>query len=231
MSMNTEPSSSAEVAGWGEQWVSEWIAEGPPGNKDCREWVADFWRKEDLSSVMWNWRRYPTDGTDAFDGFVLEWKVRNDIGLYNWTRNGLVVWRMYQRHRDLGLPVPEEILQKFDQWAQSLEIASGAKEIAKAIEMTGDKGGAQGAAQLHRAGRMREIASRVNQLMQLGRRPMATVNEIYREVGKPYRLSAAKVKAIWMRWKRLERQAKAARAAAATQAAIHALVGRQVRAP
>lgn len=193
---------SAEVAEWGERWLREWIAEPGIGDDErgTREWLAEGWRSWSLEAwVYWaNHTRHVTGGY-SWDQFHANHASNNHFRLYQRERNGLLVWRMFREYRELGLPVPEAILGTFDMWAHRLEVASGIKEIAAAIEMTGPGGGPQGAAHLRKVERQREIVSEVEQLKRVFA-GMSTA-EAQRRVARRKGLTVAAVRAACTRWR------------------------------
>lgn len=190
---------SAEVAEWGEQWLSNWIAEPglAPDERETREWLAEGWRQWTLESWVGSaheWQRI--SGGYAHDEFSANHEANNHYLLYLRERSGLLVWRMFGEYRRRGLPVPEAVLGKFDEWADRLERASGVKEIASAIEMTGEGGGPQGAAHLRKVERQRYIASDVHRLHKLG----LTLTAAQRRVATDRGMTLAAVRSAWLRW-------------------------------
>lgn len=189
---------SAEVADWGEQWLQDWIAEPgiPDDERETRMWLAEGWREWNLRS----WVYWANQGAAKIGGDLVtaNHASNNHFRLYQRERNGLLVWRMFREYRQRGLPVPEAILGTFDLWADRLERASGVKDIAAAIEMTGTGGGPQGAAHLLKVERQRRIVSAVEQLKGLGAgMPSA---EAQRRVAKRMGLTVAAVRAACTRW-------------------------------
>ncbi|MBL8352644.1 MAG: hypothetical protein JNL87_20295 [Burkholderiaceae bacterium] len=193
--------SSAEVAKWGEQWLQDWIAEPgiPDHERETRGWLAEGWREWSLESwVYWATHDRHMTGGHSWDEFEANHESNNHFRLYRRERSGLLVWRMFSEYRERGLPVPEAILSTFDVWARRLEVASGIKDIAAAIEMTGPGGGPQGAAHLRKVERQREIVSEVEQLKGLG--AGMTSAEAQRRVAKRKGLTVAAVRAACTRW-------------------------------
>lgn len=197
---------SAAVAEWGERWLREWIAE--PGlsadESDTRAWVAENWRAWSLET----WVYWANHERRTFGGTVEEWNARHAAGnhatLYPRERNGLLIWRAFAEYRAAGLPVPEPILRKFDEWASRLERASGADDVARAIDMTGPGGGPQGAAHLAKIERARAIVSAVQALTARNVSPAAAHARVARERG----MTAAAVRMTCNRWSKPEARAR-----------------------
>lgn len=140
---------SADVAEWGEAWLAEYVAGNHGGDNDpeLRKWIAGNWANWSLE----DWTRAATEERAFFGGmtcdeFNCNGAVRRELALFARTGNGLHVWRAYGWFRHFGLPIPEWLLSTFDEWWRRLEKASGAPAIAAAIDMSGKKGGPQGAA-------------------------------------------------------------------------------------
>jgi hypothetical protein len=231
--MTDERTTSEAVAAWGEAWLAEWVASGLPQDREQRDGLANLWRKVTLAHVVEEWRKGRADpkyleSFEAWKRYEVNHSVGNLIGLYKMTLNGLVIWRIYREYREEGLAVPEAILEKFDQWATRLEHASGAPEVAAAIQMTGSKGGAQGAAALKRAEHRRQVASDVHQLLDFykGRiRP----SEAFSRVARLHRMKVSEVKAVWNRWNKEIREADRDATASTTDEVMHRLAGGKVR--
>lgn len=136
------------------------------------------------------------DGGHPLDEHNLRRRVMNQLVLYARERNGLLIWRAYRVCRASGARVPESILAKFDEWAARLESASGARAIAQVIEMTGPRGGPQGAKHLLKVERQRHIVSAVAFYMALG---MTRANAQQRAADE-LRLTVAAVKSACARW-------------------------------
>jgi hypothetical protein len=135
---------SAEVAVWGERWLSDFVNDPAirAEERETREWLASHWRQWSLEAwINSAYQMQRVWGGWPHDEFNANHAANNHWFLYRRERNGLLIWRMYAEYREAGLPVPEPILQHFDEWWRRLERASGMKEIAEAIEMTGPKGG------------------------------------------------------------------------------------------
>src|SRR5690606_6212651 len=60
--------------------------------------------------------------------------------LFRMTGNRLLLWQIYRLYRAAELPIPEDVLREFDRIAEGLESASGPKEIASVLGLTGRKG-------------------------------------------------------------------------------------------
>jgi hypothetical protein len=198
--------SSESVSEWGERWLQEWVAE--PGlsadDKHARLWLADEWRAWSLET----WAFWAAHDLRTFGGTVEEWNARrrawSHLSLFPRERNGLLVWRAFAEHRAAGLPVPEAILRKFDEYAARLEGASGAQQVARAIDMTGPGGGPQGAAHLAKIERARAIVSAVQALTARNVSPAAAHARVARERG----MTVAAVRMACNRWARPEARAR-----------------------
>ena len=83
------------------------------------------------------------------------------LALYQETNDGLLVWRASIEYRHAGLPVPEVILRKLDQFADGLTRARSADDVARALEMKQDKGGAAGVTRTRASERQRDIVRHV----------------------------------------------------------------------
>jgi hypothetical protein len=201
---------SAEVAVWGERWLSDFVNDPAirAEERETREWLASHWRQWSLEAwINSAYQMQRVWGGRPHDEFNANHAANNHWFLYRRERNGLLIWRMYAEYREAGLPVPEPILQHFDEWWRRLERASGMKEIAEAIEMTGPKGGPQGAAHLRKVEAQREIVTSVVRLIELG----CTPSDAMRRAAKEHRRTVAAVKSAYLRWKaplRKRRQAK-----------------------
>ena len=233
--MTDEQTTSEAVAAWGEAWLVEWVTSGLPQDREQRDGLAERWRQVTLAHVVEEWRRGRADPTyleslEAWNRYEVNRRVGDLVGLYGMTRNGLVIWRVYREYRNEGMAVPEAILAKFDQWASRLERASGAPEVAAAIEMTGGKGGAQGAAALKRAEHKRQVASNVHQLLDLYKERIRP-SEAFSRVARMHGMKVSEVKAVWNRWNKEVQDARRETIAATTAEAMHRLAGGQVRQP
>lgn len=123
--------------------------------------------------------------------------------LYRATGNTLIVWQVYALYRRAALPIPEDVLRMLDRFAEALQSASGAKETAQALGLTGEKGGAQGAAALAKASRHLHLVTDVyirmehDKVMPAAGRWGST--RIYAAVAKDHRTTAGAVKRAWLR--------------------------------
>lgn len=209
---------SGDVAAWGEQWLSSWIAESNSADERAtREWLAEGWRAWSLEAWAHGLNRERHFyGGQTHSQHDANFQASQHLRLYEREPVGLLVWRAFGEYRARGEPVPEIILAKFDKWASRLERASGAKGVAAAIEMTGEDGGPQGAAYLAAVERQRRIVSAVELLKRHNVRPMAAQRRVAAEHGLP--LGA--VKSACSRW----RTKWADKAAAAENATAHDLL-------
>lgn len=148
------------------------------------------------------------------------------------TGNPIIIWQIYGLYRRAGLPIPEDVLRAFDIFADRLQTASGSNEIAKALGLTGEKGGAQGAAALTRAKRHLHLAADVFALMEHDKSLPAArrwgSERIFAQVAQERELPVGAVKAAWRRHlKRVE--TTQARDAGALDTIAAALRPRKVR--
>jgi hypothetical protein len=67
--------------------------------------------------------------------YLVQTGARRELRQYLDSRIGLHVWRAYADFRLAGMPVPENILAKLDEWAAALERAENDAQVAAAIEM------------------------------------------------------------------------------------------------
>lgn len=129
----------------------------------------------------------------------------NHLALYLRERDGLQIWRAFRTYRQRGLPVPENILEKLDQWAARLETADSPASIAKAIEMMGDTDSkARGPERRRELERRRLIASRVELARELNEdRPAdyrLTEKQIWEGVAQALHESPKRVERIHREW-------------------------------
>jgi hypothetical protein len=94
--------------------------------------------------------------------------VNDDLVLYAWHGSGLALWRAYEACRAAGEPIPEVILLYFDKMARALGAANTAKQIAAAVQMSGQPGGSA-RARLIELDRLSHQLSRVDRLVTLPR--------------------------------------------------------------
>jgi len=180
------------VAQWGERWLTEWVADAPAQDRESRQWIADGWRRGvTLNDVIGWWR------DDArFDEHNAARRAADATLLYEATRNGMAMWRLYRAARSEAQAIPEAVLAALDRWALRLESARGAQAIARALDLAAPRGGAGGVAALRKAERSRSIAADVHMLLKLGVKPAAA----YRRVASERRMSAGAVKRLWLAW-------------------------------
>lgn len=198
---------SAEVAAWGEQWAHDFVENGgPPQDREQREWLIDGWRLWTLET----WahckqeERRLSGGMDH-DEFNATFAANNHLRLYPRERIGLLVWRAYSEYRHAGLPVPEDILTKLDQWAQRLESAHNAEAVAQAIDMGSRGYGGSAVKHLNKVEATRHIVSEVAQLLNL-RRGRISNEEVFRQVARRHGKSSGNVKKMWQRWIKAEEE-------------------------
>lgn len=199
---------SADVAEWGERWLSAWIDEATtPDERETRQWLAAGWHAWSLET----WLQVMKLERSAYNGkehseYTAEFQAMQHVRLYWREQVGLLVWRAYREYRARGEPVPEFILAKFDQWAARLEDASGEAAVSAAIEMSGARRGPQGAALLSKVERQRRIVSDVALLTSHG----VSQTKAQRRVAKAKGLTLGAVKMACSRWEAKTRDLTAA---------------------
>ncbi|MBX3704616.1 MAG: hypothetical protein KF822_12645 [Steroidobacteraceae bacterium] len=123
--------------------------------------------------------------------------------LYRATRNNLIVWQIYALYRQAKLPIPEDVLRMLDRFGETLQTASGAKEIAQALGLTGEKGGAQSAAALAKAIPHLHLVTAVYIRMEHDKTLPAAHRwsqaRIFAQVAKEMKTTAGAVKSAWGR--------------------------------
>jgi hypothetical protein len=87
--------------------------------------------------------------------------VNDHLRLFRQERNGLSVWRAIRECVSAGEPIPDVIAQKLAAWAGNLENATNAREMARALELSGDEKNYKGAKHLNAIEKRRAIASEV----------------------------------------------------------------------
>jgi hypothetical protein len=137
--------------------------------------------------------------TDPFyDKEFAQIEARAYMGLYVRTRNGVFFWKAFAEYRRAGLPIPESLLRKLDQFAERLMRAEGQAAIAKAVEMTNPKGGPQGAAYAAGMLRTRQIVAAVHERLWPGS-PHGRM-AVYRLVARRFRKTPKQVGDIYRAW-------------------------------
>lgn len=140
-----------------------------------------------------------------------DWKLwaaqvnaKRHLALYDKERNGLLIWKAYMEYRRCGVPVPESLLKRFDQFAEKLLSTSGPQEIAAALEMTGKGGGPQGASALKGKENSRDIVEKfhIEREENSRRSPerKRTIKAIAEEVGKAFGIPGDEVKTRYSQW-------------------------------
>ncbi|RZL68773.1 MAG: hypothetical protein EOP77_00170 [Variovorax sp.] len=94
------------------------------------------------------------------EGFVR--RVQEQIDLYGMERNGLALWRALALFQEKGEPVLPAILAKFVEWGKALAAANDPTEMARALELVGDKESHKGRKGIDAAQRRRRIAEQVH---------------------------------------------------------------------
>jgi hypothetical protein len=88
-------------------------------------------------------------------------RVNDHLRLFRQERNGLSVWRAIRECVTAGEPIPDVIAQKLAAWAGDLENATSSREMARALELSGDEKNYKGAKHLNAIEKRRAIASEV----------------------------------------------------------------------
>jgi len=137
-----------------------------------------------------------TTELDELSASLVRYSARRHLALYVRTRDGLLIWKAFSEYRKAGLPVPENILAKLDEFAQSLVAARGDSEIATALEMsTGAKGSQR--IRLKQAERNRDVAEEYRiRVFELKQRPADAI----KAVAANSNLSNGNVKRIVSEW-------------------------------
>lgn len=73
---------------------------------------------------------------------IANYNAQRHLALFVKTGNGLLIWRAYQEYRKAGVPVPENILKKLDQFAERLLDGDG--DLLDALDLGFNKKGGQG---------------------------------------------------------------------------------------
>jgi len=87
--------------------------------------------------------------------------INDHLRLFKQERNGLSIWRAIQECTHHGEPIPDVIAQKLARWGAELEKANNARDMVRALELTGDKGAYKGPKHLNAIEKRREVASQV----------------------------------------------------------------------
>jgi hypothetical protein len=98
----------------------------------------------------------------------LDGQVDDDLMLYRQHGSGLALWRAYEVCRAAGEPIPEEILLCFDEMARALGVANTAKQVAAAVQMSGQPG-RSARARLTELDRLSHLLSQIHLLVTLPR--------------------------------------------------------------
>ena len=141
------------------------------------------------------------DELKSLERFFTNHNARRHLLLYLRERNGLLIWKAFAEYRSAGLPVPDNILAKFDEGATALLCASSDAEIARAIE-AGTVGRKTAKLRLRVAEKGFVVMEQMTVLeKELGKRPM----DAARAVADQYNLSPEYVKVIKHRWTKREK--------------------------
>jgi len=130
---------------------------------------------------------------------VAQYNAQRHWALYRKTKDGLLVWRMYQEFRKAGVPVPEAIMRKLDQFAERLASAGSADEVAEALQMKQKRGGAAGATKTRGAERSRDIVEAVLNAIRFGGK---NPTKAYAEIAERFGTTNKYVKNLYTRWMR-----------------------------
>lgn len=177
------------VAEWGERWLRGWCDE--PGLKqderERRAWLAEGWRTWTLETVMSRdgWFEPLRTMLEANDHARI---FNRDATLYHGTQHALPIWRLFHYYRHEGLPIPEPVLSKFDEWAGRLlrlqhDAAAGRLRegeeglaILRALQLVGERRAPMS---------LRRLAS-----IEKRRRKASEIADLRRMYGTPWRLIA-----------------------------------------
>ena len=120
---------------------------------------------------------------DAFmSSDAQQWAVRHaaqDMAMYRGTGNARFVWRAFMSFREVGLPIPEDILAVFDRWARSLSSGDGPAETLRAMDLGGGPRTRLGSTQVGVVERETVIAREVDRLRALkGIGPTVAIRQV-----------------------------------------------------
>jgi len=118
------------------------------------------------------------------------------LALYTKTNDGLLIWKAYQEFRKNNLAIPEEILKVLDEFALNLNIASGNKEIANAINMSVSKGGCAGWKRTLAKEKQRDII----EFIHLGRKNKRNPVTTNKDAAKRFNTTVGYVKKLYSEW-------------------------------
>ncbi|MEW8440972.1 MAG: hypothetical protein AB2689_22730 [Candidatus Thiodiazotropha taylori] len=131
---------------------------------------------------------------------------KTNLWCYEKTNNPLYLWEKYTECRNVGAPIPEWILEYFDQCAKNLEILwqnaednispkDPAKAIAKAFGMVSH---GRGSVFTETSRRRQEIA--VHMKLCLGDDPKLKPDQLYDDIAKIYGVHRSTVQRAWAEW-------------------------------
>ena len=134
-------------------------------------------------------------------------EANRHLALYLKTGDGLLIWRAYQECRSGGLPIPESILKKFDQFGVRLVDSESVQDIAKALEMASDSGPA-GARRTRGREHQRNIVEYVHLLRGLAQRVglQREADDIYADAAKRFHTTKGYAKRLYLEWTRVPGQ-------------------------
>jgi hypothetical protein len=142
--------------------------------------------------------------TAAFIKSVAKGEHQKYGQLYWLTGDGLFIWLGYQSYRKLDLPIPEDILLKFDAIASRLSKAGGSKEIADALEMGKKKGGAVGGRRTKATERQHDIISWVH--LMLRAEYGYSKGKAFESAAKRFSTRIPRVKTLYYAWEKKIKQ-------------------------
>lgn len=148
---------------------------------------------------------------ESVDEWLAKVHATNNIAIYKtYEKNGLLYWRSYQEYRKAGMQIPEDILCKFDEWAENLNTANGASEIAKSLELSSRRG-PQGPGYVDSLDRAYKTFMRVLFRLVLPKDNIKiTVTEAIRQEAEESGMTFAQVKGVFDRWKKSNNKSNSA---------------------
>jgi hypothetical protein len=104
---------------------------------------------------------------DAIDEQQLDIDLENLGKLYLNTRDGRALWSMFLTLHQAGKQIPQNLLDKFAEWAPSLLAANSPQEVCQALDLAGDNKKYKGPAQQRAYDKRWQLASKVLQYLDL----------------------------------------------------------------
>lgn len=150
------------------------------------------------------------DGFNEVDQSVIRVFVTqaadDHLSLYDVTGNGLLIWKAYAEYRQFGMPVPEAILAKLDEYGERLQTAKDANAVAKALDLQTGKGGPQRETVLQGQERSRDIVRdyHIARIMNSRRSPenRKTMKDLAAEVGRRHGITGQHVQTRYAQWRK-----------------------------